>query len=223
MTNIPIMRVSYPDITIAQWKARQLRGFFSNTDRTDPMLHHHLAGGAVAYRYPLIQYKVIRRHPMIIAAGDGIRHIYPHIMENDTLFLDGVSYPCGNRHIELGQEPLGASAVPLRYRFLSPWFALNQANFARYRGMTQPEQRQQLLARILVGNILSMAKGFGVTVEHQLTAVPRLQERRDQFKGETILSFYGEFEVNFQLPELLALGKSVSRGYGTYIRLRKGE
>ena len=222
MTQIPIMRVSYPDITIAQWKGRQVRGFFSNTDRGDSVLHQHLEGGAVVYRYPLVQYKVIRCHPTIVAAGEGIRHIYPHVMEHDTLLLDGVSYPCGRRQIELGQESLGESAIALRYRFLSPWFALNQANFARYRKLTQPEERQQLLAGILVGNILSMAKGFGVTVEHRLIAVPRLQERRDRFKGETILSFYGDFEVNFQLPELLALGKSVSRGYGTYVRLRGG-
>lgn len=219
MKTIPIMRVTYPDITIPQWKGSKLRGFFSQLDRADPVLHQHLEGGGVSYRYPLVQYKVLRRHPVIVAAGDGIRHIYPHIMAQDSLCLDGVRYPCGNRRIELGEEPLGGSAVPLRYRFLSPWFGLNQENFARYLALEEPQARQQLLARILVGNLLALAKGFGVTVEDRLTVTPDLSERRDRFKGESILSFYGQFEVNFQLPDLLALGKSVSRGYGTYTRL----
>lgn len=222
MKTIPIMRVTYPDITIPQRKGSQLRGFFSQLARTDPVLHQHLEGGGVSYRYPLVQYKVLRHHPVIVAAGDGIRHIYPHVMAQETLFLDGMYYPCGNRRIELGEELLGGSAVPLRYRFLSPWFGLNQENFARYLALEEPQARQQLLARILVGNILSMAKGFGVTVEDRLTATPYLSERRDRFKGERILSFYGQFEVNFQLPNLLALGKSVSRGYGTYTRLEEG-
>ena len=223
MNPIPIMRVTYPDITISQWKARQLRGFFSQTDRDDPVLHQHVAGGGVAYRYPLVQYKVIRQHPMIVAAGEGIRHIHPHVMAHDTLLLDGETYPCGQRRIELGAEELQVCARPIRYRFLSPWFGLNQANFARYTALARQEDRTELLSRILAGNILSMAKGLGITVEGRLAVTPRLRERRDRFKGETILSFYGEFEVNARLPDYLALGKSVSRGYGTYVRLPEGK
>ena len=36
-----------------------------------------------------------------------------------------------------------------------------------------------------------------------------------QFKDETVLGFRGEFSVNFRIPPLLGLGKSVSRGFGT--------
>jgi len=34
-------------------------------------------------------------------------------------------------------------------------------------------------------------------------------------QNETILGFEGPFSVNFQIPELLGLGKSVSQGFGT--------
>ena len=122
MISIQIMRIRYPDIHIPQWKGSKLRGFFSNMDRDDPLLHQHLTAGKVAYQYPLIQYKVIRQHPMVVAAGDGIRHIYPHVLQNDFLYLDGFRYPCGRREIELGEEWLGESRGTLHYRFLSPWF-----------------------------------------------------------------------------------------------------
>lgn len=220
MISIQIMRIRYPDIHIPQWKGSKLRGFFSNMDRDDPLLHQHLTAGKVAYQYPLIQYKVIRQHPMVVAAGDGIRHIYPHVLQNDFLYLDGFRYPCGRREIELGEEWLGESRGTLHYRFLSPWFGLNQENFTRYMDLNTPDAKNQLLSKILIGNILSMAKRFGITVGKRLIVLPHLLERRDRFKGETILSFYGGFEVNFRLPNYLALGKSVSRGYGTYIQIR---
>lgn len=214
MKTIQIMRVKYPDIQIAQWQGRQVRGFFAGLDWDDPMLHHHLRNGATAYGYPLVQYKVLNGHPAVVAANEGINHIYPLVMQNNTLSLNHRTYPCGRRKIELGEEQIGACNEYLTYRFLSPWFGLNQANFEHYTELEE-EEREELLSKILIGNILSLSKSFGVTVENRLQVSANLIPRRTQFKGEVILSFTGTFSVNYRLPDLLGIGKSVSRGYGT--------
>jgi hypothetical protein len=44
---------------------------------------------------------------------------------------------------------------------------------------------------------------------------------RTTLKGQTMVGFVGSFTLNLQIPDLLGLGKSVSRGFGT-IEERKG-
>ena len=48
-----------------------------------------------------------------------------------------------------------------------------------------------------------------ITVE-----LKRLRPTECLLKGIPVTGFYGSFTVNFQLPPLFGLGKSVSRGYG---------
>jgi len=36
-----------------------------------------------------------------------------------------------------------------------------------------------------------------------------------------MLGFLGEFEVNFDIPDYLGIGKSVSRGFGTVKKIKE--
>ena len=40
-------------------------------------------------------------------------------------------------------------------------------------------------------------------------------------KGTPMLGFLGTFSVNFEIPDYWAIGKSVSRGFGTIKRVGK--
>ena len=68
---IRIMRVTYPEIQVPQWQGRKLRGFFASGGEADSLLHNHAAGGGEIYRYPLVQYKVFRKSPVILAMEAG--------------------------------------------------------------------------------------------------------------------------------------------------------
>ena len=41
-----------------------------------------------------------------------------------------------------------------------------------------------------------------------------------RLKDDKVTGIRGEFMANFEIPELMGLGKSVSRGFGTVSRLR---
>ena len=210
---IRIMRAEYPDISVPQWQGRKLRGFCA-AGQEDGLLHGHGPESRVLYRYPLVQYKVIRKVPTIIALEEGIRAVHPLIMEREELRLGDDVYPCGRLEISLESGMMGDCAQTYTYRFLSPWFGLNQENYRIY-VEKPPEERKALLEGLLVGNLLSLSKGLGITVERRLQVDARLREQPTQFKDEMVLGFRGEFSVNFRIPALLGLGKSVSRGFGT--------
>lgn len=209
---IRIMRAEYPDISVPQWQGRKLRGFFA-AGQEDSLLHGHSPGGRTLYRYPLVQYKVLRKIPTVIAVEEGIRAVHPLLMERQELRLGNEVYPCGRLEISLETSVAGDCARTYTYHFLSPWFGLNQENYRLYTE-TPPEERKALLEGILAGNLLSLSKGLGVTVERRLRIDAHLREQPARFKDETVLGFRGAFSVNFHIPPLLGLGKSVSRGFG---------
>lgn len=216
---IRIMRASYPDIQAPQWEGRRLRGFFAAGQEEGSLLHNHGEKGRELYRYPLVQYKVLRRVPTVVALEEGIPEVYPLVMERQELRLGDRVCPCGHLEIALSEGTVGDAAETFRYRFLSPWFGLNQENYRRYQEADE-EEKKQLLRRVLTGNLLSLSKGLGITVQRRLEAEPRLEERAVRFKEETVMGFVGEFSANFLIPDLLGLGKSVSRGFGAVKRVR---
>jgi hypothetical protein len=127
-------------------------------------------------------------------------------------------YPIYEKELRLTEEEFAISNTPLEYRFRTPWLALSQENYARYRGVGE-EERHQLLERVLIGNILSAAKGFDYTVKGEITVkLKSLRPTECLLKDVPVTGFYGSFALNFQLPPLFGLGKSVSRGYGAVSR-----
>ena len=75
---------------------------------------------------------------------------------------------------------------------------------------------EELLEKILIGNIQSMSKSLGYTVLASIEAkIIELKEVQRKLKGNPMLGFLGTFSVNFEIPDYWGIGKSVSRGFGT--------
>ena len=60
-----------------------------------------------------------------------------------------------------------------------------------------------------------MSKGLGYTVTDELKADVNVREVTTRLKGVPMIGFMGKFSVNFEIPDYLGIGKSVSRGFGT--------
>jgi len=211
---IRVMTATYKNIKIAPSEAGKVRGFFADLDETDSNLHNHLADGTDIYRYPKVQYKVIKGHPTIVALEEGIRSIHPHLMEENTLQIGNKTYLGTDLNIKLSELPVGDSRQIREYRFETPWLALNQNNIVKYQEGTE-EEKQELLSKILIGNVLSLCKGLGVTVEGQLQVTHQLKSVFVLYKGKRMEAFTGTFQMNCCIPELCGIGKGTSRGFGT--------
>ncbi len=105
--------------------------------------------------------------------------------------------------------------LPVKYR-MQNWFALNEDNFQRFVKLTSDSDKYEFLQRILIGNIISFAKGIHWNLDQQLrVTVARLHaERFFNFKDHKMAGFDLDFSANVLLPDAIGLGKSVSRGFG---------
>lgn len=212
--NIRVMAAIYKNIRLSVSEAKRIRGFFADLDYADSYLHNHKESGEQIYRYPLVQYKVVGGHPMILAMEDGIRSIHPHLMEQTQMTLGDKIYTDMALDIRLSERPIGDSREVRKYHFLTPWLALNQGNYEKYKKADQ-EAQAVLLSNILTGNILSMCKRFGVTIENQLTVAHQLESVSVWYKGKKMEGFRGTFQVNCCIPDLCGIGKGTARGFGT--------
>ncbi len=209
------MIAEYSNIELKTQDAVKVRGFFADIDGGDSVMHNHLETGEAIYRYPMVQYKVLHRHPVILAYSDGINALYPKLMQTETVKFGEVVCHDPDLQIRLETRMIGDSRKRRRFRFLTPWLALNQENYKRYMSLTDEEEKTKLLERILIGNILSLCKGFGVNLEQQINVSVDLKQIHVRYKGEPMIGFLGEFEANVMLPKLCGIGKGVSRGMGT--------
>lgn len=207
------------DETIKE-NAAKLRGFFATEFNNYVLLHQHNGDGFI-YKYPLVQYKMINNVPLILGAKEGANVLENIYNKYHSIRLNSHIYEIVEKVINVKEEEFGIWAKNSSYSFLTPWLALNEENHKRYLQLVSWQVKKEFLAKILVGNIISMSKGLGYTVPEPIKAnILKIQEVSASLKGTPMLGFLGTFSVNFEIPDYFGIGKSVSRGFGTVKRIR---
>lgn len=201
--------------------ARYLRGFFGQQYQNRAEFHHHGPDGLI-YQHPLIQYKTIGGVGRVMGLEGG-SFLVRALPEIDRLNLNGNALNVieQNRHTE--SVSFGASEKPIKYQFLSPWLALNQENHQCYNKMKKQIERDDLLCRILVGNLISLCKSVRLTITDRLKSKLSVQQTQtiEIKSGVTLIGFMGTFTVNFQLPTLWGIGKQSARGFGAVRQIKE--
>ncbi len=208
--NVLIMKFS--SLEMARRDIPKIRGYIAEQFSEIDELHNH-KGEKFIYRYPIIQYKTVEGKPAIIGINKGADIIMQIEDKLDNIRIQGEYVEIYEKSIEYKRQTYGITNDLVRYKFESPWMCLNEDNHKQYEKSNE-EQKNEILKRILAGNILSMSKSFNYTVEQQLTPYINLKPDSVKFKNMDMMTFKGEFLVNFNIPEYLGIGKSVSRGFG---------
>src|SRR5665213_3364014 len=210
--------IRFPEINLETRDAHKLRGYFGTLfQEHSPLMHNHLETGENAYRYPLVQYKVLDAVPTLVGLNEGADLLIGLFLKIKELKIGERSYPVLQKNIESKIINIGLSEDLHAYRFATLWMALSQHNYAGYMAEAE-EQRPKHLKAILTGNILSFFKAMNYRAEATiLVNLKIIAERETQFKNNTMLAFEASFVTNVFLPEQIGLGKSVARGFGTII------
>lgn len=193
--------------------AAQLRGFFATKFNDYQLLHHHSADKLI-YDYPRVQYKVIDGQHLVLGIDEGVEVLKEIYDQYESLRLGSMTYNVIGQEFGVKQCELSVSDEYCVYTFKTPWLALNQANYQKFYACKNRMERLELLSRTLIGNLLSMSKSFGYAVPQRIEAVVDVNAAKTHLKGVSVMAFHGRFTTNFEIPELLGIGKSVSRGYG---------
>ena len=211
--------IRFPDIRLATRDAHKLRGYFGNLFKEhSPLLHNHFEDGSLRYKYPLVQYKVVKEVPMLIGLHDGATLLTELFLKIQELNISGRTYPVFQKNLDHFHAQAGLSTSLHTYKFENLWMALNQENYKRYRQVETLHEKQTMLGTLLKNNLLSFFKGVNIWLDGPITASGIFTEHITQFKDQPMLAFSGEFSANVLLPDLIGIGKAVSRGFGTVIR-----
>jgi len=199
----------------------KIRGYLAGRFPQYIELHNHLGGDKFKYGYPVIQYKSIGGVPNIIAINDASRILIDIFYDVKEIDMKDKVMSILEKGYVLKNLVLGPADGLIEYEFISPWMALNQENYEVYVNASQ-EERVGILKKVLVGNILSMAKGLNCWVDKPIEVMIKLRPVEVNYKNKKMVGFKGRFMTNFVIPDYLGLGKSVSRGFGTVVKVKGG-
>ena len=193
--------------------ARRLRGAISQVMQR-PEFHNHV-GQKLSYIEPLIRYEASSGRLNAVGICNGAM-LLKELPRFQSLRLGQTDVDVHRQTVKPSRVEVGAVEKSIHYQFTSECLLLNQENHDRWRRMHQSE-KAELIRRIVIGNILSFAKGIGMSVTARLEAECELVPVgfRTLKPGVRLLGFTGTFSVNFKLPPMWGLGKSTSRGFGT--------
>jgi len=207
--------IRFPEIDLRTRDGHKLRGYFGNLfkERSE-LLHNHMGNGEFRYDYPQVQYKVVDQTPLLVGIKKGAGLLTDLFLKIRELDIGGEKYQVRQKNIEGKQIEIGVTDKSQSYKFKTLWMALNQKNHDKYK-ISDDLERQHLLERILIGNILSFFKASDHFVKEQIQVKGTFKVKTTRFKNNRMLAFDGVFTTNVLLPSYIGLGKAVSRGFGT--------
>jgi hypothetical protein len=208
------------DPTLGGDEASAVRGFFGRLFKTVPAFHGH-SGRSLIYKHPLIQYKVLNNSALIMGLKDGA-YLLKAVPQLEHLTVHGEQRRVVTQTRDDGVADFGLCSDALDYEFVTPWIALNQDNYQTYRILKDDASAtNQLLTRILIGNLLSLSKAVGYVVDKtiRVTLAADRNKLLQAKPGVQLVGWNGRFAANFAIPLHWGIGKFSSRGYGVVGRV----
>jgi len=171
------------------------------------------------FLYPRVQVKILNEQIYIIGIGEGVDPIKSIAQKMDFMDFGNITFQVLDNEIEEHSDRFQPVSKLIRYRFVTPWVALNQTTGYRYRFLNNVD-RVNFLNRLLGQNIVFMAREMGMELEENIFTKVTLSSLFPRPVDENNWgAFDGEFRANFVLPNYLGIGNGITRGYGTLFGL----
>jgi len=166
------------------------------------------------YLYPRVQVKILNEQIYIIGINEGVAPILDMADKFDFLDFGNITFQVLDVEMDQHEDLFRPISRMIRYRFITPWVALNQTTGIRYRYLNSIE-KMNYLSRLLSQNIVFLAREMGLELEEKVFTRLSLTSLFPKTVDETYWgAFNGEFRTNFILPNYLGVGNGITRGYG---------
>lgn len=213
------------DFPLKPYDVHRFRGAVIQAMEEAPDHFHQHSDTGVIYRYPLIQYKVIRERPTIICLEEGadvIHHFFQN--RNAPLRIGNKTYAADIDQIYLKKHLLQIWQEPMYYG-LNNWLPFNPENHQQYMSLNGMVERTQFMERILRNNIVQFAHELNWDIEKEIKVQIRqiYPPKSVTYKKMHYKSYKLDFYTNVSLPDYIGLGKAASTGFGVVYGKRKGQ
>jgi hypothetical protein len=175
------------------------------------------------YRYPMVQYKLIRKKPTMVFVEHGIEEAQHFFTQADwNLQFAQRTYQTSIEKLLVRQYGIGLAEEFQTYS-VRRWMALNQKNYQKYMELDSLADKISMLENLLAAHILSMAKGVGHRFQDrfQIAIDKVFGSQFLPFEGVKVLTFDLRFKANLYLPPYLGIGKGTSVGFGTLHKVKQ--
>lgn len=193
--------------------------------REHAAFHNHREEEGYVYQYPVIQYKTLGYRPSLFCVGDGVDEIHNFFgLRNWDIRVHDDLLRLKIHKLDLNNITLNVWDKWFHYTIRN-WLALNTENYKKYQTTNGLTERVELLEKLLIGNILSFAKGIDWRIDKPVKV--QIQELRNEkmirYKGIPLMAFDVNFSSNVFIPNYLGLGKSASHGFGVVTSINKNQ
>ena len=167
------------------------------------------------FLYPRVQVKILNEQIYIIGVHEGVDPVLSLAEKFEIFDFGNITFEAQDCDIENVEEQFMPSNRLVRYRFITPWVALNQMTGGKYRFLTNQE-KPSFLNRLLGQNIIFLASEVGINLEDNIFTKVKVSSLFPRPVDENKWgAFMGEFKTNFVLPNYIGVGNGITRGFGT--------
>ena len=167
------------------------------------------------FSYPRVQVKILDEQIYIIGINEGVQPVLSIPDKIKELNFGNITFTINDFEIKNLEQQFIPLGTIIKYKFLTPWAALNHSMWNKYRS-TPYKKKTSFLNKLLGNNLIFLAKEMGVSMEEGVyvkVKVPNFHPKSiDDNKWK---AFKGEFKTNILLPNYIGLGNGITRGYGT--------
>jgi hypothetical protein len=171
------------------------------------------------YSYPRIQVKILRNQLCLFAVNEGIGPTVSLAEQLSHMNIDNQDVHFN--HKEILEYPDQFSLTPEKfhkYKFITPWVALNDQQVYKYEPLFTSERRDYLNS-VLAKNLEFMIKDLGNDPSDSVQVRFRAGSLTPKIVNYSKMgSFKGYFTSNVRLPNYIGLGNNITKGLGTLIK-----
>ena len=167
------------------------------------------------FLYPRVQVKILNEQIYLIGTKEGVDSVMEFHKKLETLNFGNITFQVQDCEVEVSSNQIIPSEKLLRYKFLTPWVALNHMTGGKYKFLTN-QKKPSYLNKLLGQNIIFLANEVGVVLDKDILTKVKVSSLFPKPVDENKWgAFVGEFKTNFILPNYIGLGNGITRGFGT--------
>ena len=204
ITNKPVRKTPY-----------QVKGVFMRQYSDEPIVPMLDGSYRDRFLYPRVQVKILNEQIYIIGINEGVESVLSICDKFESLDFGNITFEIQDCDIEDASQQFIPSKHLVRYRFITPWVALNHMTGGKYKFLTNQE-KPSYLNKLIGQNIVFLANEVGISLEDNIFTKVQVSSLFPKPVDENKWgAFMGEFKTNFILPNYIGIGNGITRGFGT--------
>ena len=166
------------------------------------------------YLYPRVQVKILNEKIYFLGVAEGVSAVKSLIDNFKALDFGNITFKI--KDIIIDENGLFEQTDHInKYKFITPWVALNRTNIKKF-SKTSASQKRKFLCELLTRNLIFLTSEFKIDVDEKILTDIELEDKSlSNFNENREVSFEGSFLTNFLLPDFIGLGNGITRGYGS--------